>query len=252
MVDTRHLQIGQTAQRHAVVENKSELAPVLIPRPNILEKIAPKMDQITRRENATRRNVQWMEALLHSPTSRLVARPVGVVLSHVYALAPILNPSLAARIALVITKRRESAILSHVQSMEAMTNGETILNVLLHAVVEIRCACVLAPTQCRRMEENPAWVYTHRPENATLKPAQSTVVIPHGVNFQLAVRLVEEVCNREQEHASIQLQPMAGKTVASLEQPTSHKNVAQSNVQLMEGIQSGLPGLPAVLLAVGE
>lgn len=56
-----------------------------------------------------------MEALLHSPTSRLVARPVGVVLSHVYALAPILNPSLAARIALVITKRRESAILSHVQ-----------------------------------------------------------------------------------------------------------------------------------------
>ena len=58
MVDIRHLQIGQTAQRHAVVENKSELVPVLIPRPNILEKIAPKMDQITRRKNATRRNVQ--------------------------------------------------------------------------------------------------------------------------------------------------------------------------------------------------
>lgn len=56
--------------------------------------------------------------------------------------------------------------------MGAMTNGETILNVLLRAVVEIRCACVLAPTQCRRTEENPAWVYTHRPENATLKPAQ--------------------------------------------------------------------------------
>ena len=61
---------------------------------------------------------------------------------------------------------------------------------------------------------------------------QSTVVMPHGVNFQLAVRLVEEVCSREQEHASIQLQPMAGKTVASLEQPTSHRNVAQSNVQV--------------------
>lgn len=56
-----------------------------------------------------------MEALLLSPTSRLVARPVEVVLSHVYAPALILNPSLAARIALVITKRRESATLSHVQ-----------------------------------------------------------------------------------------------------------------------------------------
>ena len=53
-----------------------------------------------------------------------------------------------------------------------MTNGETILNVLLLVVVEIRCACELAPTQSRRMEVNPAWVHTHRPENATLKPAQ--------------------------------------------------------------------------------
>lgn len=58
MADIRHLQIGQTAQRHAAVENKSELEPVLIPRRNILEKIALKMDQITRRENVTPRNVQ--------------------------------------------------------------------------------------------------------------------------------------------------------------------------------------------------
>ena len=53
--------------------------------------------------------------------------------------------------------------------MGAMTNGETILNVLLRAVVEIRCACVLAPTQCRRTEENPAWVYTHAGFSSVLR-----------------------------------------------------------------------------------
>ena len=58
MVDTRHLQIGLTAQKPVEEESRLGLVPAPTLLLNILEKIAPKMDQTMRRSNVTLKNVQ--------------------------------------------------------------------------------------------------------------------------------------------------------------------------------------------------
>jgi len=205
MVVTLHLQTGLTAQKPVEGESRLGLAPVLTLLLNILEKTAPSLDQTMRRENVTPKNAQWMVGLHHFLTSHLVARLVGEGCKH--ACVPVLTLclSLAAKIVLEITLSHGSAILNPVQLMEVLMNGVTIPNVLLLVVVETRCACGPALTQCPRMEENLVWVLTLRAENAILNLAQAMVAIHRGVNSHSAVQRVVEACNREQEHAPILL-----------------------------------------------
>lgn len=141
------------------------------------------MGLIMKKGNVTLKSVQWMVVLHPTPTSLLVARPVEVESSRACDPAPTLNHVMVGRTVLETTKRHASAIHSLAQLMEAMMNGETILNVLQLVVLEIRCGCVLAPIRYHSMEESLVWAHILSPENAIHSPAQVMVGILNGQSF---------------------------------------------------------------------